>query len=198
MKTIYTLLTALLLSTLSNAQSPIIDIETLDFKTSTDNAYYKDVNNFYDDFEGTWLYTNGTTSFKIVLAKEEMLYSGKYYMDDIAGEYQYIENGTELINTLSNTDQYQKSIWGSRLIKKTVRPICDDCPSDERRLRIAFSDRTRNNLNARVTLKKIMVGSQQGLEAFIWGNGVGAIDPNNPPAHTTMTIPYGTFVFIKQ
>ena len=198
MKTIYTLLTALLLSALSNAQSPIIDIETLDFKTSIDNAYYKDVNNFYADFEGTWLYTDGTTSFKIVLTKYNMLYSGKYYMDDIAGEYQYIENGTELINTLSNTDQYQKSIWGSRLIKKTVRPICDNCPSDERRLRIAFSDRTRNNLNSRVTLKKIMVGNQLALVAFIWGNGVGTIDPNNPPIHTTMTIPYGTFVFIKQ
>jgi len=198
MKIIYTLLITLLLTTISNAQSPVIDIEDLRFRTSIDNAYYKDVNNFYDNFEGTWLYTNGTTSFKIVLTKEEINYTGKYYEDEIIGEYQYIENGVELINTLGNTDTYNISIWGSRLLKSHARPVCNDCPIDERRLRIAFTDHTRNGLSAQVTLKKIMVGSQQALEAFIWGNGVGVIDPNNPPTHTTMTIPYGTFTFIKQ
>ena len=45
------------------AQSPIIAIDSLGMH-NTENAYYKDLNNELNSFEGTWLYTNGNTSLK--------------------------------------------------------------------------------------------------------------------------------------
>lgn len=197
MKTIYKL-SIFLLSFNIIAQTPVIDIEDLDFDTSMVNAYYKDINNFYDTFEGTWVYTNGNTSFKIVLTKVDMQYTGRFYLDEMIGEYQYIENGVEQINTLNNTDQYSYGIWGGRLIKSTYLPPCDDCPENGRRLKITLSDRVRN-LSGTFTLKPILVGGQEALEGFLWGNGVaGGIDVNNPPPFTEMTVPTGTFIFIKQ
>jgi len=65
--------------------------------------YYKDINNVLNPFVGTYLYTNGTTSFKIILQKKEnSSFNNYYYEDMLIGGYQYIENGIEKVNTLSN------------------------------------------------------------------------------------------------
>jgi hypothetical protein len=120
MKTLYIIF---FISTSIFAQSPIIDIEEYTYKSEIENAYYKDINNYFNDFEGTWLYTNGNTSLKIVLTKETMQYTGKFYTDGITGEYQYIENGLEKRNTLSNTNQYLKGIWSAFLMKNEFHPF---------------------------------------------------------------------------
>ncbi|MFN4313275.1 MAG: DUF6705 family protein [Chitinophagaceae bacterium] len=44
---------------------------------------------------------NTNTSFKIVLVKKVQQYNGECYEDLIIGEYQYIVNGVEKVNTLS-------------------------------------------------------------------------------------------------
>jgi hypothetical protein len=67
------------------AQSPIFPLEDWDEEQS--NAYYKDLDNELDTFEGTWLYTNGNTSWKIILKKEITFFNDKYYEDLIVGEY---------------------------------------------------------------------------------------------------------------
>ena len=85
-----------LLSNTITAQSPIIDIEDYGKEESISGAYYKDIKNYFDDFTGTWIYTNGNTSLKIVLNKKTMRYTGKFYTDAVDGEYQYIENGVEV------------------------------------------------------------------------------------------------------
>jgi len=182
------------------AQSPIVDIDNWDGDSQA-NAYYKDINNYFNDFVGTWVYTNGTTSFKIVLQKKTMAYTGKFYMDYMIGEYQYIENGVEKINTLPNLSQPRlHSIVGSTLLDNSAsaRPYCPTCPSDERRLKVTLKDRPRK-LSGQFTLKKTMVGGQPALEGYLWGNGVpGGIDVDNPPQYTKLTVPTGTFIFVKQ
>ena len=199
MKNIYTLF--IILTVLNcKAQSPIIDIEDYSYRNnSQENAYYKDVNNFFNAFEGTWIYTNGNTSFKIVIEKTVMRYTGKFYKDGIKGEYQYIENGVEKINTLANLSQSTKhGIWGSSMLKSTSRIRCDDCPVNERRVNLTLSDRTRG-LSGRLILKKILVNGQPALEGALRGNSVpGGIDVDNPPQYTELTVPTGTFIFIKQ
>ena len=74
------------------AQSPIIDIENYKFRNSKENAYYKDTNNFFNDFEGTWIATKGNKTLKIVLLKKIKSYTGKIYTDYVSGEYEYKEN----------------------------------------------------------------------------------------------------------
>ena len=164
---------------------------------TVENTYYKDVNNFMNPFVGTWLYTNGNSSLKIVLVKEEMQYTGKYYTDYITGEYQYIENGVEIANTLSNTDQYNIGIGGDILLKPGHRPICNDCPTNERRMHVTIHDRTRE-LNGDFFLKLTTVNGQPAIEGLIWGNGPYVKIDGNPPPYTEMVIPSGTFTFIKQ
>lgn len=84
MKTIYILLITILFSSTSIAQSPVVDIENKpSFRETVTNTYYKDINNFMNPFVGTWIYTNGNTSFKIVLVKETMQYTGEHYTDYI-------------------------------------------------------------------------------------------------------------------
>ncbi|TXK75153.1 DUF6705 family protein [Mesonia sp. K4-1] len=198
MKIIYIIIFAITFSFTSFGQSPIIDIEQKpSFRNTVANTYYKDVNNFMDPFEGTWLYTNGNTSYKIVLRKEEMVYTGKYYKDYIKGEYQYIENGIEIANTLANTDPYNIGISGDSFLKPEHRPVCNDCPANERRVQVTIYDRI-SGLNGTITLKLTTVNGQPAIEGFIWGEGPYVIIEGNPPAYTEMVIPTGTFTFIKQ
>ena len=57
------------------AQTPILPLydDSLHFG-DVSNAYYKDVDNFHGQFVGTWLYTNGYTTIKVVFEKRDMYY----------------------------------------------------------------------------------------------------------------------------
>ena len=71
MKTAYYLTGIVLLCTLScKAQNPIVSLDAYNHRTA-DGAYFKDLNNEFDKFEGTWIYTNGNTIFTIVIEKRE-------------------------------------------------------------------------------------------------------------------------------
>ena len=180
------------------AQSPIIDIENKPYFTETqENAYYKDVNNFFNDFEGTWLATNGNKTLKIVLLKETQLYTGKIYTDYVSGEYEYKKDGTTVISTLSNTDRYKRGVNGNSLLKSNHKPICNDCSPTKRRLSVTFSDRTRDMHNT-LTLQLITVNGRLALKGLLWSNGGLSYHIDNPPAHIEMTVPTGWWTFIKQ
>lgn len=198
MKHIYILI-GILITISCKAQSPVIDIENYTFKTSQKNAYYKDINNYFNGFEGTWLYTNGNTSFKIILKKKEMRYTGKFYKDGVIGEYQYIENGIEKINYLSNLNQPKPSLWRASLLKNSYKPKCNNCPPNERRLNLIFSDYSRD-LTGDLTLKKILINGQPALEGYLWGDGtiIRDVFSDSTSPHNKLTVPTGTYIFIKQ
>ncbi len=198
----------LLLTLISYAQNPIIDIEEFSGKRNAiENAYYKDINNFMDPYIGTWVYTeicpltgNEIVYFKIVLEKELMTNYGEYYVDTVIGEYQYKENGVELRSTLDNTSQYYHGIysWGNLLRKSDTYPLCSDCPTNERRLHLIIRDWVRK-LGGTITLKLFVDhDGQPAIEGFIYGTGVLYYEIDNPPPFFYMIIPTGTFIFKKQ
>jgi len=137
-------------------------------------AYYKDLNNVMDNFEGTWLYTNGTTSLKIILVKKTMFfdeeYYEQYYEDLMIGEYQYIENGIEKINTLSLLNQnlgYGHKIKGNTILKNCYSMPEDDCIEGEKRVRLSLShDVTLHS--AVMILKRRVINGRQAIKAFIF------------------------------
>ena len=199
MKHIYILI-GILITISCKAQSSIIDIENYTFSKSQENAYYKDINNYFNDFEGTWLYTNGTTTFKIILKKRVMRYTGKFYKDEVTGEYQYIENGVEKINTLPNLNQSGgSSLWHSSLLKNSYKPKCNNCYPNERRLSLIFSDSARD-LTGDFTFKKTTINGQPALEGYLWGNGTLIRDlfSDSLSPYNKLTVPTGTYIFIKQ
>ncbi|MDT0295008.1 DUF6705 family protein [Mesonia ostreae] len=88
--------------------------------------YYKDVNNVFDDFVGTWQWQNGSQTFKVTLWKEtmdEQLNGNEpsFYMDEIRGHFQLLEmqnqNGAlvevELYNShkkIGNTNKWWQHV----------------------------------------------------------------------------------------
>ena len=87
-------------------------------------------------------------------------------------------------------------MWYSYLLKSHHKPDCNDCPSNERRLRLIFSDFERK-LSGKFTLKKTKVNGQPALEVLLWGNRV-LIDIDSPPQFSELTVPTGTYILIKQ
>jgi len=129
----------------SIAQSQVVDILNKGGNRETD-TYYKDINNLLDPFEGTYIYSNGSTIFKMVLTKKVLQYNGRYYEDLIIGEYQYINNGVEIANTLTeiNTiynNQRKHNIDGNLLVDKNYRVWqCPECNATENRLDTQLKD----------------------------------------------------------
>ncbi len=169
-------------------------------------TYFKDVNNLLDKYEGTWKYQNGSTSFTITLEKIEEDYNSafKHYFDRLKGEYQYIENGIEIINTLpqltQNTSNVHKgNIGGSHIIDKDQILVCEDCTPNEKRVKLYFNDPARDYLNNNIILQTLQednpVINQQGkIKVTILGRG-GMIPPNVP---TVPRVPYGEYIMLKQ
>jgi len=155
-----------LLSLSCRAQFPTLPIQQ--HYKGQDGAYYKDINNELDDFEGTWLYINGNTSLKIILRKEVMFYNGDYYEDVMVGEYRYIENGVELVNTLDNinvTNVYEHNIYGQDLYYNCALLPVSDCIDGEVRLSISLFD-VNDIHGADFFLHKRIVNGHEALRVF--------------------------------
>ena len=97
--------------------APIISLSTAtsdSFKIINNGAYFKDVDNRYAQWVGTWQYQNGNTLFKIVIEKVEGVYfplnSGHFinpitcYVDLLIGKYYYEVNGVVISNHLTYID----------------------------------------------------------------------------------------------
>lgn len=169
-------------------------------------TYFKDVNNLLDRYEGTWKYQNGSTSFTITLEKMEEDYNSdfKHYFDRLKGEYRYIENGIEIVNTLPNLNQNPnnidlRNIGGGYIIDNDQVLICEDCAPNEKRVKLYFNDPARDYLNNNIILQTLQednsVINQQGkIKVTILGRG-GMIPPNVPAAPR---VPYGEYIMLKQ
>lgn len=79
-------------------------------------TYYKDVDNKFDKWVGTWQYENGNTLFKIVITKIVKAYvpantydgrPGYCYLDMLIGGYYYKENGVIKTNHLTFTNKFR-------------------------------------------------------------------------------------------
>jgi len=117
----------------------------------TQGAYYKDTYNDLDKLLGTWQYSNGTTTLILILQKRTMqpFSDGfkEYTEDVIVGEYKYVENGVEKINTLNlisqnYTDPYDHNIVGNIIVGPNSQ-YCLNCGPNDRKILLGFSDPTR-------------------------------------------------------
>lgn len=173
MKNIIKIITLFIVAVSCKAQTPVFDIE--DFENIAKDiygAYHKDTQNQLNPFEGTYIYTIGSTSLKIVLQKKIMSsMNGYYYEDIIIGEYQYIENGIEKRNTLSkfnniNVKDYHHGITGNLLLVGTYRG-CTDCGPTEKRLAGGLIDDTANAL-ANIQLRRIIVNGKAAIKLSLY------------------------------
>ena len=195
------LIIVLLTGYFSIAQSQVIDILDDDGSAITD-TYYKDANNLLNPFEGTYIYTNGTTSFKIVLVKKVQQFNGRYYEDLIIGEYQYIENGIVKLNTLNElnivyNNQRVHNINGNTLINNNNRAWqCPSCNIGEKRLRTTIRDASTNRF-AKLFMRRTTEGGQEVMKINIT-NISRTFHVEGQPTPPDFALPIGEFTLIKQ
>tara|TARA_R110002111_G_scaffold126258_1_gene190814 strand:- start:160 stop:699 length:540 start_codon:yes stop_codon:yes gene_type:complete len=167
-----------------------------------ENGYYKDVNNVLNDFEGTWLYTNGNTSLKITLTKNIQYFNGKFYEDIIVGGYQYIENGVEKINTLSDASisniGRNASIKGNNIYDDCSIQPTDDCIEGEKRLDLSIKDPITTKHFGDFILHKRTVNGQEALKAMIAMNYHGKDPTEGELPSPTMPWQMRNIILIKQ
>lgn len=191
------------------AQNPIIPLTTMEYG-DIENAYYKDTQGYFDDFVGTWIYTNGNEIFKIIIKKQsqELVTSFKnYFTDYLYAEYRYVdENGVELVNSLSsindpNMDPTDHLIWGNDILTApTIPPPCEDCQQGERRVRLPFKDPQRTYLNQEVILRILpdpygLYPNERMELVLTSGAGLNMV-PQGVPIQER--IPHKTYILIKQ
>jgi hypothetical protein len=155
MKKIFFYLNIILITLSCKAQSPVVDLEARGLPEDYSNYYFKDLNNELDKYVGTWKYENGNTSLTIQLIKKEQVFNGRYYYDDLLGEYKYIENGAEVVNYLprlfdTNVNDGQHTIDGNKLVYKNYPPECTECEIEDKRVVLKFSDRDRTYLRNQI------------------------------------------------
>ena len=153
------------------AQNPILDISEEEGWNNIQGAYYKDIHNLLDPFEGTYVYANGNTIFKIVLQKKLMSSMGDYYYEDLLiGEYQYIENGIDKVNTLNklNIDYSNKSNHSidTNFIITSGDVGCEECQPGEKALYAGLVDSSTNS-TALLIIRQIVVNNQPAIKIFI-------------------------------
>lgn len=90
----------LLFSAIACKAQQIYDISQYDPKTE-DGRYFKDLNGRLDSFIGIWKNTTGNKTFKVTLWKEEKSEHTGFYMDEIYGDYEMIENEGQPNETVS-------------------------------------------------------------------------------------------------
>jgi hypothetical protein len=200
-----TFIIAIAMFTLScYAQTPILPLETCKGSQNTPNAYYKDINLILNQFIGTWKYASGQDTLIIKFKKIEMFYyqstEVNYYKDFLVGEYRYVKNGVELINSLSNFDNeldpFDYSIWGSSIFSNNRNPICDNCSPNQKRMKLAFTDNERPLTFGDMMLRRIFQVGAEKLEVGI-SCGVIVYNVDNPPPYFDCNVPSTDFILTK-
>lgn len=164
------------------------------------NYYFKDTNNDFDQFVGTWTWSSGNSSFTLVLEKElkYQYESHELYEDLLIGEYQYVQNGVELINTLPNmgftqVSGYGHKIAGGLILGKYNRPKCEACSPDERRVLLTIRHPQVSSWSEDLILRHVVVNGVDQLHARFIGHF--RITKEGEPSH--MPMPFREVVLTK-
>ena len=206
MRHLFKLLLLLIFTISCKAQQPIYDNPNYG---DEDGVYYKDLDNDFNRFEGTWVYTNGTTSLEIQFVKKTNMHiqdlGDNFYTDALVGEYKYIQFGSTVVNTLMNlsanhSNPYEYNIIGD-YISKYGDPLCGDlCNPNDIVITGGWGDPERD-IEGSSPEFYMRHYEEDGVEKiYIRFKDVGNITINNgePQEHTTYRLPLGVYTLTKQ
>ena len=203
----------LLFTTLCNckAQTPILPLNGgTEAHGDTYNAYYKDINNFLNQYEGTWQLTQGSIVLKLMFLKKLMVYRNEigtpYYTDYIVGEYQYIDV-VEKINTLNNllinhSSLLDYGLSGNIALPNNLHPQCAECTTGEKRLVVDIYEpviKEVSGLEGEMVFRKFTENGVDKLKVWFYKShsGYGYTENDVPTSITKHTIPYGVYILTK-
>ena len=182
------------------AQSVIEPIGSGEDFQKTPDYYVKDVNNEFNKFIGTWKFIDGNTELIFKLKKEIQYQTSEdsNYMDLLVGEYKYVENGEEKVNTLDNFDDsnitgYDHNISGRVFTHIAPSSCLISSDNNEIKIEVSLTDPDDFNITGNVILRYVNENGVEKLQICIQDNSVLADNEN-----ANIAIPDGFYELIKQ
>ena len=130
-------------------------------------VYYKDFNNVFNGFEGTYEYSSPVFYFKIVLKKIFNSVGDYFYEDSIIGKYQYIRDGVDINylgdNVIGITEDVDSKI-SLGIIHAADPNFCEGC-LNEKYLEGAIFDPITHKASSLYVSKKVYNG-EQGIQLW--------------------------------
>jgi len=177
-----------------------------------DEAYLKDVDNDYNPYVGTWKWESGNNSLTIIFNKvEQHTSSVGDYSDLLVGEYQYIENSVELVNTfpliepigIPNIINSEDAMRYNNIVSYSITtndigfPPCPECDPNTRFIILSIKDPTRPGLWGGIVMARFVESGVEKIRAKITMrfNENASINYSGPEI---ITIPVGVYTFIKE
>ncbi len=163
------------------------------------NCYEKDTTDEMTKFVGTWKYTSGNTEITFKLKKEEeyQISPDRNYQDLLVGEYKYIENGVEIVNTLADfinntVSGYRHKIAGGIFMHRLPPYYCEDNSNPaEIKINANLNHPIDSNVDGQLILRYVNDGGTEKIEVCLYDQTT-----LDTPNHTL--IPNGQYVLIKQ
>jgi hypothetical protein len=134
-----TLLFIVIFLTSVNAQQlPLFQLNADNMKNNT----FVDADSDLEPYVGTWLFQQGNTSFKIILQKKTQSYDSELnsYFDMLIGEYEYIENGVTIVNTLPLLNDTSIGDFNHNINGYSLRRNFNTEPGNVRRVKLEIRD----------------------------------------------------------
>ncbi|MGV0751416.1 DUF6705 family protein [Empedobacter brevis] len=210
MKKFLIILFSFFATTKTIAQIQIVDLYGSE-EYSQNGVYYKDVTNYLNQYIGTWLYTDGSTSLKIKFEKRFFTRNypnnNTFYIDALVGEYQYINNGVEIFNTLNNLNISHQSPFDYSIyefVRLENDPSCTHCVVPFQRLLLRYDEPTNDNMTLKGNMG-ILTFTENG-QTKMWmgyatdygmGMRIKKGDPDTNASTTELTLPNGIYIFTK-
>jgi len=208
-KCIFFILTSLsFISSKSQTIFPVYEIGSADKKN---NFYYKDIDEFQNQFVGTWVLNEGPTYLKITFKKKPAFLESRsdisYYEDYLIGEYDYKINGTTVVNTLENLNINHSVIFNYNLYslmryKINQYPQCDGCDRINRLVMIFQEIPTRDqnwSAGAYFIIRRVLEQEVEKLKVqFIMTDSAGKIPNGLGDEYQGFSLPFGNYTLIKQ
>lgn len=169
----------------------IINIDG-NYQPNIPNAYYKDVGNKLNQFEGTWVYDDGVDFIKLVLVKKLQTTVWNHYEDYLVGEFKYKHSGFEIINTLGNlsntlSDPRHYGINGNDFWYN--HSPFSDFTNDNFRLKLSINE---NDCISILEMRRVILNGQQAIQIYKWKSLETTFSVCYP------IIPEGFYYLIKQ
>jgi len=171
-------------------------------------AYYKDTYNDFNNYTGTWKYTNGTTSLTITLQKKAMKVrnygQNTIYEDVLVGGYKYIENGVEKINTLAQLSTDLPNVYSYNIVGKVIigpnSQYCLNCGPNDRKILLTFNDPNRyiEGYDPEMIFQRADSRGVQKLKLKFRSIGSMLVEQGVTPPYTSYTVPFGEYLLVKQ
>ncbi|MBS4039846.1 MAG: hypothetical protein KGZ81_04535 [Flavobacteriales bacterium] len=180
----------------------VLNAQTINIKEKIEyipGVYFKDIDQVFDQFTGTYRYQNGNQLFEIKFQKKVYVpIDGvlNCHIDMLVGGYKHFLDGLELHNGLAQTGTFPDPFFElacSEMIQIGPAPGCNECNVGESFV-IGIINNPGGNASSTFYARKI---THNGLPAIrILIHYSLKVSPENSPSPTNL-YPLGEFIMVK-